>query len=138
MFHPHDDENIEQVEANGWDNEQVCCGDIRCVVAQKGEPSLRGWPTAFDHVLGDAGLSDLKSELEQFAMDARRAPQRIVYAHPPNQRPQVGIDRRSATQGAGFPSPVPTETSAVPAHDGLRPNKGDRPQDRWKPPIQLD
>ena len=74
MFHPHDDENIEQVDANSWDNEQVCCGDIRCVVAQKGEPSLRGRPTAFDHVLGDAGLSDLKSELEQFAMDARRAP----------------------------------------------------------------
>ena len=26
-FHLDDDENIEQVEANGWDNEQVCCGD---------------------------------------------------------------------------------------------------------------
>jgi len=38
-----------------------------------------------DHVLGDAGLSDLKAELEQLAMDARRAPQRIVDADPPDQ-----------------------------------------------------
>ena len=29
------------------------------------------------HVLGDARLSDLEAELEQLAMDARRAPQRI-------------------------------------------------------------
>jgi hypothetical protein len=111
-----DDDDIEQVEANGWDNEQIRGGDIRCMVAQKGEPPLRGWPISLDHVLGDAGLSDLKAELEQFAVDARRAPQRIVYAHPPNQRPQIGIDWRPASQGAGFPSPVPAETLAVPTH----------------------
>jgi hypothetical protein len=35
---PDDDEDIEQVEANGWNNEQVHGGDIRCMVAQEGAP----------------------------------------------------------------------------------------------------
>ncbi len=71
---PDDDEDIEQVEANGWNNEQVHRGDIRCMVAQEGEPPLRGRSTSLGHVLGDAGLSDLKAKLKQLTMDARRAP----------------------------------------------------------------
>jgi hypothetical protein len=43
----------------------------------------------FDHVLGDARRRDLKPELEQFAVDARRAPKRIFDAHPPDQRAQL-------------------------------------------------
>jgi hypothetical protein len=43
---------------------------------QEGPPSLAGRPPSFDHVLGDARLSDLKPELEQFAVDAWRAPKR--------------------------------------------------------------
>jgi len=46
---------------------------------------------------GDAGLSDLKAKLEQLAMDTRRAPQRIVHADPPDQRPQVCVDLRPAS-----------------------------------------
>jgi hypothetical protein len=40
---------------------------------------------SFDHVLGDARLRDLNPELEQFAVDAWRAPKRILDAHPPDQ-----------------------------------------------------
>ena len=47
---------------------------------------------SLDHVFGDARLSDLEAELEQFAMDARRTPQRILNAHPPDQRAQVRVD----------------------------------------------
>jgi len=38
------------------------------------------------HPIRHAGLSDLEAELEQLAMDARRTPQRIFGAHPPDQR----------------------------------------------------
>src|SRR5712671_1643273 len=51
---PDDDEGIEQVETDSWNNEQVHGGDVRRVVAQEGSPSLAGWPPSFDHVLGDA------------------------------------------------------------------------------------
>ena len=65
---------------------------IRRVVMQEGSPSLAGWPPPFDHVLGNARLGDLKPELEQFAVNARRAPKRIFDAHPPDQR--AGTDDR--------------------------------------------
>jgi hypothetical protein len=59
-----DDEGIEQVETDRWNNEQVHGGNVRRVVAQEGPPSLAGRPASLDHVLGDARLCDLKPELE--------------------------------------------------------------------------
>jgi hypothetical protein len=46
------------------------------------------------------GLSDLKAELEQLAMNARRALQRIIHAHLSDQQPQVCVDLRPASKGA--------------------------------------
>jgi hypothetical protein len=62
------------------------------MTTQKSAPSLAGRPTPFDHVLGDARLRDLKPELEQFAVDAWRAPERIFDAHPPDQDAQLRLD----------------------------------------------
>src|SRR5437660_10175378 len=61
---PNDDKGIEQVEANGRNNEQVHGGDVRRVVTQEGAPALGRRSTSLDHVLRDARLSDLKAELE--------------------------------------------------------------------------
>jgi hypothetical protein len=47
---PDDDEDIEQIEANGRNNEKVHGSDIRCMVAQEGAPSLGRRPTSLDHV----------------------------------------------------------------------------------------
>src|SRR5450755_4957797 len=66
---PNNDEGIKQVKSNGRNDEQVHGGNVRCVVTQESSPSLAWWATSFDHVLGDAGLSEFKAELEQFAMD---------------------------------------------------------------------
>jgi hypothetical protein len=108
------------------------------MVAQEGEPPLRGRSTSLGHVLGDAGLSDLKAELEQLAMDARRAPQRIVHAHPLDQPLQVCVDLRPASGGAGFPTPVPAEAGTMPTHEGFGSNDRNELEDRGKPSIQLD
>src|SRR6266702_1668519 len=66
---PDDDEGIEQVEADRWNNEQVHGGNVWRVVMQEGPPSLAGRRPSFDHVLGDTRLRHLKPELEQFAVD---------------------------------------------------------------------
>src|SRR5262249_15047710 len=105
---------------------------------QKGPPSLGRWSTSLDHVLRDAGLSDLKAELEQLAMDARCTPQGIVKAHLPNQHAQVRVDLRPASERAGFPTPVPTKARPMPTHEGLGPDDREGLEDRWKPPIKLD
>src|ERR1700716_2927937 len=62
---PDDDEGIEQVETDSWNNEQIHGGNVRRVVTQEGSPSLARRPPSFDHVLGDARLRDLKAQLEQ-------------------------------------------------------------------------
>jgi hypothetical protein len=108
------------------------------MVAQEDDPPPRGRPTSLDHVLRNARLSDLEAELEQLAMDARRTPQRIFRAHPPDQRAQIRGDLRPSSKRAGFPTPVPAEAAAVPAHEGLGPDDRDSLEDRWKPSIQLD
>src|ERR1019366_7209818 len=49
-----DDKGIEQVEANGWDNQQIHGGNVRRVVTQEGSPVLARRSTPLDHILGDA------------------------------------------------------------------------------------
>ncbi|MGA8944510.1 MAG: MFS transporter [Pseudolabrys sp.] len=46
--------------------------------------ALRRRPSPAHHILGNAGLPDIDPELEQFAMNARRTPQRIGDAHLPD------------------------------------------------------
>src|SRR5215831_7250728 len=107
------------------------------MVTQEGAPCLGGPPRSLDHVLRDARLSDFKAELEQLAMDTRGAPQWIVNAHLPDQRAQVRVDLRTASKGAGFPTPVSAKASPVPAHEGLGPDNHHDLEDRRKPAIQL-
>ena len=81
---PNDDEGIEQVEVDCRSYEQVHGGNVWRMVTQKGAPALTWRPASLDHVLGDARLRDLKPELEQFAVDARRSPKRVLEAHLPD------------------------------------------------------
>src|SRR5450756_2724593 len=93
-----DDECREQVETDSRNNEQVHRGNVRRVVTQEGQPSPAWRPASLDHVLGDAGLSDLKPKFEKFAVDAWRAPKRVLHAHLPDQRAQPRLDLRPASQ----------------------------------------
>src|ERR1700677_2600078 len=110
---PDDDEGVEQVEADSWKNEQVHGSNVRRVFTQEGPPPLAARPPPFDHVLGDARLRDLKPELEQFAVDARRAPQRIFDVHAPDQYAQLRFDLRSPSQWARLPTPVAAKAGPV-------------------------
>ncbi len=99
----------------------------------------RVWrPTPFDHVPGDARLRDLKPKLEQFAVDAWRAPRRIFDAHSPDQDAQLRLDLRSPSPWARLPTPVAAKSGSVPTHERLGPDDCDNLQDCWKPAIQLD
>src|SRR5262245_35792350 len=45
-----------------------------------------------DHILGNRRLSDLESKLEQFTVNAGRAPEPVLPAHPPNELAQFAAD----------------------------------------------
>jgi hypothetical protein len=108
------------------------------MTTQKRAPSLAWRPTPFDHVLGDGRLRDLKPELEQFAVNAWRAPKRIFDAHPPDQDAQLRLDLWSPSPLARLPTPVAAKSGSVPTHERLGPDDGENLQDCWKPAIQLD
>src|SRR5712671_6113339 len=133
---PHYHVGVEQVEANGRDNEQVHGGDILSMITQKGAPSLAWRPASLDHVFGDTRLRDLKPELEEFAVDARRAPKWVLDAHPPDQRAQLRLDLWPTSPSTRFPTPVAAKARPVPTQE--RPGSNDREhlQGRWKPAIQ--
>src|ERR1019366_1935482 len=135
---PNDDEGIEQVEANGRDNEQVHGGNVRRVVPQKGAPSLTWRSASLDHVLGDARLRDIKPELQQFAVDTRRTPKRILHAHLPEQRAEVRLDLRPPSPAPRLPTPVAAKAGTMPPHERLRLDDREDLQNRRKPSIQLD
>src|SRR5712672_1114325 len=126
---PDYDEGIEQVETDSWNNEQVHGGNVLRVVTQEGSPSLAGRRPSFDHVPGDARLRDLKPELEQFAVDAWRAPKRICDAHPPDQCAQLRVDPRSPSLWARLPTPVAAKAGPVPTHERLGPDDCENLQD---------
>src|ERR1017187_3132906 len=109
----------EQVKTDSGNNEQVHSGDIWGVIAQEGEPSLAWRPASLDHVPGDAGLSDLKPKFEKFAVDAWRAPKRVLHAHLPDHRAQPRLDLRPTSQRSRPPAPVAAKTSPMPTHKGL-------------------
>src|SRR5712672_3751647 len=86
---------------------------------QKGPPSLAGRPPPFDHVLRDARLRDLKPELEEFSVNAWRAPKRIFDAHPPDQRAQVRLDLRPPSRRARLSAPITAKACPMPMHERL-------------------
>src|SRR6266404_9077935 len=71
-------------------------------------------------------------------MDARRTPQRIVNAHPPDQRAQVRVDLGPASKGARFPTPVMAKAGSMPTYESLGTDDRDGLEDRWEPSIQHD
>ncbi len=86
-------------------------------------------PPSFCHVLGDARLRDLQPELEQFAVNARRAPKWVLDTHPPDQYAQLRIDLRSPSLWARLPTPIAAKAGPVPTHERLGPDDCENLQD---------
>ena len=89
------------------------------MVEQERSPALRRWRSAIRHILRDGRLSDVDTELEQFAMNARSAPQRIGEAHLPDQLPDFRGDLRPAARDRDFHRQKEPEAGAMPPNDGF-------------------
>ena len=112
-------EGKQAIEGHRRDNAHIDCCNRLGVVAQKGLPALRWRFSASRHVLRNRRLGHLKTQHQQFAMDAWRAPQRVLPAHPPDQIAQVTINPRPPCPIPRFPAPISLEATAVPTKDGL-------------------
>src|ERR1700726_5330958 len=93
---PHDQQSIKQAKRDCRHDKQIHRRDAVGMIADKGSPALRRRGSSLDHVFGDAGLSDIDSELEEFSMDSRHSPQRIGNAHLADKPSYFDRNRRSA------------------------------------------
>jgi len=63
------------------------------------------------------GFRYLESELQEFTVDARRAPPRVIAFHTTNQLPKLFTDLGTTTWlGSGPPSPQQPEAGTMPGH----------------------
>jgi hypothetical protein len=114
-------EHIENLEAECGNREKIDRHQrIDCVV-EEGTPSLRGGLANTDHVLGDARLTDVDAEFQQFPVKTRRTPERILAAHGADELANV-LGNIGSTELAAPDFPLPEESKAfpVPGNDGLR------------------
>ena len=81
---------IQQLKRHARGHEHVNRGDDRHMVPQEAAPSRGGSLRAPREIPADSSLAHLDAELEQFAVDARRAPERIGAAHLTYQGPDFG------------------------------------------------
>src|ERR1700751_2424013 len=90
------------------------------MIAKECRPALGRRVSSPGHVLGHAGLSDIDAELEEFAMDPRRSPQRIGNAHLADKLAYLRRYSWSATTAPRLPPPVGSQPGGVPFNHGLR------------------
>ena len=103
---PENDQDEEQLETNRRHDQEIHGGDAGRMIVQKGLPSLRPPSPVPRHILGDRRLRDVDPELEQFAMDSRRAPQPVGQAHVADQTPDLDWNLWPAATRARLPAPI--------------------------------
>lgn len=134
-----DDERIKTPEPQGRHAQHVDRDDRPCVIAQKGFPAL-DWPAGpLQYVFRNGGLGQAEAELQEFAMNARRTPERVLGAHPADQPDQFTVDPRPAAARARLapppsaPGPVlpdekqPRQVCEQPSQDKAQTTKDDPP-----------
>ena len=109
--------------------------DPRRMITQERLPCLARSGSTLGHVLGDGRLSDLDPELQQFAMNTRRAPERVLHTQPADQAAHLNRNSGPAAARTRLPSPIKPKTRPMPAQHSVRLDDRDgAPQRRKKPP----
>ena len=116
-----DKEAVEHAERDRWNGKEIHGGDGFPVITKKGKPTLSRLtvPRCSLHPAGSGSLGNIKTQHEQFAVDARRTPSRILGDHAEDQIPNLLGGRSSASllRDPGNQPPIQKETSSMPAHD---------------------
>jgi hypothetical protein len=108
------------------------------VVAEKSLPPLGRRASPSQHVFRNRRLGDIKAQLEQLAMNPRRAPKRILLAHTAHEISGLSINPGPAAWVVRFPAPPGAKTHPVPANECLRTHDHRGVADIGETPIQPD
>src|SRR5712691_9233592 len=101
-----DHEHVEETEGHSRHDEEVDGDEVKDVVLEERSPGLRGPLPAPRRQTCNRALRNVEPQLEQFAVDARRAPERIGERHGADELRKFGADGRSTRSPAsGLPGP---------------------------------
>src|SRR6267378_1312525 len=94
-----DDQNEEDAPASGRNGEEVDRDEVADMVGEEGSPGLRRGRAALREQAGDGALGDVDAELQEFAVNSRRTPERVRCGHFPDEGDDLGVDVRAAPGG---------------------------------------
>src|SRR5690349_6817516 len=119
-----DEEAVQHTEAQRGHGEEVEGSDHLTVVLEECQPALHlrlvGLALQPLQMARHGGFRNLNSELQQFPVDARRAPGWILGLHAPNQALSLDADARATRAfGPRSPSPEQAKSSTMPGHHGI-------------------
>src|ERR1035437_228978 len=115
------EEAVQQLEGHCRRGEEVAGGDHFAMILQERQPALgrvASTPNAWQ-IPGDASFRNDEAELLKLSVDLGGSPIRVLIGQASDQNTNLIGDFRSAAAWPGSPTPVQTETGAVPADDGL-------------------
>src|ERR1700737_4156156 len=119
--------HIKNLETNRGHSEEVYGDHLRDVIFQESAPALGRRLATAHHVFTDAALTEVDAEFEQLAVYARCAATRVLPAHPADQIPELARnDRWPRVAAAHLPGPEQAKAGAMPSHDSLWLDDGER------------
>ena len=118
-------------KVSGGNGEEIDRDEVPDMVGEERAPGLRRGCAPLRDQPGDRTLGHVDAELQEFAMDSGRTPERIGGGHFSDEGADLGVDRRAAPGGpAGEPGPVLAEAAPLPTQDGV----GGHDDERRPPP----
>ena len=117
-----DEKAVQQFECHGWHGEEVEGSDYLAMVLEKAQPTLARVAPATNSpkIPGHTSFRDDEAELLQFSVDLGGSPIRVFFGQASDQAADFIGNLRPPTARSRAPSPVETETLAMPADDGFR------------------
>ena len=85
---------------------------------RKSQPALRRWSSASTRYWETVDFATSQAKLEQFAVDTRCAPERVVAGSSAGSGPAVAVDFRPARPTARSP-PIGPKPCSMPSRDGV-------------------
>src|SRR6476660_2346618 len=125
-----DEKAVQNTKRERWDGEEIHCSNGLAMVSEERQPSLHGiWISrSSPDPSRDTPFREIETQLEQFAVNARCSPGRILGNHTEDQGANLFADTlpSSYLADSGDSRPIQTKPRAMPVHDGSRSDQDER------------
>jgi hypothetical protein len=125
-----DEKAVQNTKRERWDGKEVHRGNGLAMVSEERQPSLPGiWISrSLPDLSRGTPFRHIETQLEQFTVNARRSPGRILGNYTEDQGANLFADTlaSSYSSDSGDPGPIQTKPRTMPVHDGSRSDQDER------------